>query len=197
MLGYALQESTFQGSTTPLSRTQNLIIGVDYRKPLSRSRRTFLQFNTGSVITNQVEPDQVATDQGDERHIRATGSAMLVHQMGRTWSTRAQYRRQVGYLEGFARPVFSDTANFAVGGLLTRRADLFVNVNYITGTSVVRRDSPRFDSYSGFGAGAARVHPKLGRVLSSISSITTTSTRRPIGPSVFHRRSVVTECGWD
>ena len=193
--GYALQESTFQGSTTPLSRTQNLIIGVDYRKPLSRSRRTFLQFNTGSVITNQVEPDQVATDQGDERHIRATGSAMLVHQMGRTWSTRAQYQRQVGYLEGFARPVFTDTATFAVGGLLTRRADLFVNVNYITGTSVVRRDSPRFDSYSG----SARVRRAFTRNLaglSSISSIITTSTMRPIGPSVCHSRSVVTECGW-
>ena len=194
--GYALQESTFQGSTTPLSRTQNLIIGVDYRKPLSRSRRTFLQFNTGSVITNQVEPDQVATDQGDERHIRATGSAMLVHQMGRTWNTRAQYRRQVGYLEGFARPVFTDTATFAVGGLLTRRADLFVNVNYITGTSAAQARLTTVRQLLRLGAGAARVHPKPGRVFASISSIITTSTMRPIGPSVCHSRSVVTECGW-
>ena len=84
-LGYALQESTFEGSTTPLTRTQNLIIGVDYRKPLSRSRRTFLRLNTGSVITNQVDTNQVDTDQVDDRHVRATGSAMLVHQMGRTW----------------------------------------------------------------------------------------------------------------
>ena len=191
--GYALQESTFQGSTTPLSRTQNLIIGVDYRKPLSRSRRTFLQFNTGSVITNQVEPDQVATDQGDERHIRATGSAMLVHQMGRTWSTRAQYRRQVGYLEGFARPVFTDTATFAVGGLLTRRADLFVNVNYITGTSVARRDSPRFDSYSG----SARVRRAFTRNLAAFFEYLfyhydfDDEADRPLGlPQAFSRNGV-------
>ena len=167
-LGYALQESTFEGSTTPLTRTQNLIIGVDYRKPLSRSRRTFLRFNTGSVITNQVatdqvDTDQVDTDQVDDRHVRATGSAMLVHQMGRTWDARAQYRRDVGYLEGFVRPVFTDTANFAVGGLMTRRTDLFFNVNYTSGTSALRRDSPRFDSYSA----SARVRRAFTRNLAA------------------------------
>ena len=81
--------------------------------------------------------------------------------MGRTWNARAQYRREVGYLEGFAQPVFSDSANVAVGGLITRRLDLFLNANYITGTSAIRQDSPRFDSYSA----SARLRRALHRSL--------------------------------
>ena len=139
-IGYALQESTFEGSSAPVTRIQNLNIGVDYRKPLSRSRRTFLRFSTGSVISEQVAASPSQSKGGASR----PRVASLVHQMGRTWSAQAQYRRQVGYLDGFARPVFSDSANVAVGGLMTRRVDLFLNANYITGTIGLRQDSPRF-----------------------------------------------------
>ena len=137
-LGYALQESTYEGSTTPVTRTQNLNIGVDYRKPLSRSRRTFLriQYWLGHHRTRST-PDSgrpptratkgVASGRPDPpcSCIRSAARGM----------PRPNIGDEVGYLEGFARPVFSDSANVALGGLLTRRTDLFVNVNYITGAS--------------------------------------------------------------
>ena len=121
-VGYALEESTYEGSSAPSTRIQNLNIGIDYRKPLSRSRRSYLRFTTGSIISEQVAG---ISEPAEGRRIQAIGSASLVHQMGRTWNARAQYRREVGYLEGFAQPVFSDSANVAVGGLITRRLDLF------------------------------------------------------------------------
>jgi hypothetical protein len=170
--GYELQQSTFEGSTTPVSRTHNLNIGVDYRKPLSRSRRTYLRFSTGSVITDEndgsIIPEEPPTgaassEEVEGRRIRATGSASIVHQMGRTWSAQAQYRREVGYLEGLARPVFSDSANASLSGLLTRRTDLFLNVNYITGTSGLSGRGPRFDSFSA----TARVRRALSRSLAA------------------------------
>ena len=157
-IGYALEESTYEGSSTPSTRIQNLNIGIDYRKPLSRSRRSFLRFTTGSIISEQVAG---ITEPAEGRRIQAIGSASLVHQMGRTWNAVAQYRREVGYLEGFAQPVFSDSANAAVGGLITRRLDLFLDANYITGTSAIRRDAPRFDSYSA----SARLRRALNRSL--------------------------------
>ena len=177
-LGYDLQESTFEGSTTPVSRTHNLNIGVDYRKPLSNSRRTYLRFSTGSVITEgntgsfipeeqtgiPEEPTGSATSgEVEGRRIRATGSASIVHQMGRTWSAQAQYRREVGYLEGLVRPVFSDSANASLSGLLTRRTDLYINANYVTGTSGLSGSGPRFDSFSA----SARVRRALSRSLAA------------------------------
>ena len=153
-----LEDSTYEGSSAPSTRIQKLNIGIDYRKPLSRSRRSYLRFTTGSTVSQQVAG---ISDPAEGRHIRAIGSALLVHQMGRTWNARAQYRREAGYLEGFAQPVFSDSANVAVGGLITRRLDLSLNANYITGTSAVRRNSARFDSYSA----SARLRRALHRSL--------------------------------
>ena len=157
-VGYAVEESTYEGSSVPSTRVQNLNIGIDYRKPLSRSRRSYLRFTTGSIISEQVAG---LIEPAEGRRIQAVGSASLVHQMGRTWNAQAQYRREVGYLEGFAQPVFSDSANVSVGGLITRRLDLSLNANYITGTSATRRDSARFDSYSA----SARLRRALLRTL--------------------------------
>jgi hypothetical protein len=157
-MGYALEESTYEGSSAPSTRIQNLNIGIDYRKPLSQSRRSYLRFTTGSIISEQVAGVRA---EGEGRRIQAIGSASLVHQIGRTWSGQAQYRREVGYLEGFAQPVFSDSANVAVRGLLTRRADLSLNANYITGTSAIRQGAPRFESYSA----SARLRRALHRSL--------------------------------
>jgi hypothetical protein len=181
-MGYSLQESTFEGSSTPVTRIHNVNIGIDYRKPLSRSRRSYLRFKTGSVVS----------DQAEGQRIEATGSAALVYQMGRTWSTQAQYRRAVGFIEGFAQPVFSDSANVSVGGLLTRRVDLYFNANYITGTALTRR-SPRFDSYSG----SARVRRALTRSLAAYLEYLfyhydfNELADRPVGlPQTFSRNGV-------
>ena len=83
--------------------------------------------------------------------------------MGRTWSAQAQYRREVGYLEGLVRPVFSDSANVSLSGLLTRRTDLYLNANYVTGTSGLSGSGPRFDSFSA----SARVRRALSRSLAA------------------------------
>ena len=183
--GYSFQESTFEDSADPVSQLHSLNIGVDYRKPLSRSRRTFLRLNTGSVIAEQ----QV----GAQQRIQVTGLASLVHQMGRTWSAHGQYRRQVGYLDGFVRPVFSDSANVGIQGLMTRRVDLMVNANYITGTDGLGQGSARFSSYSG----SARVRRAFTRTLAGYVQYLfyhynfDEAADRPVGlPRTFNRNGV-------
>ena len=181
--GYSIQESTFEGSAAPVSQTQSVNVGVDYRKPLSKSRRTYLRINTGSVIADQVVGQQ----------IQVTGLASLVHQMGRTWSAQGQYRRQVGYLEGFVRPVFTDSANVGVRGLMTRRVDVSVNANYITGTDGLRQGSARFDSYSA----SAMVRRALTQTLAGYIEYLfyhynfDEAADRPVGlPRTFNRNGV-------
>ena len=148
--GYSFQESTFEDSAEPVSQIHSVNIGVDYRKPLSQSRRTFLRINTGSVIAEQ----QV----GGQR-IQVTGLASLVHQMGRTWSAQGQYRRQVGYLDGFVRPVFSDSANVGIQGLMTRRVDLDGERELHHRYRWPRAGIGTVQQLLGVGAGAAGVHP--------------------------------------
>jgi hypothetical protein len=183
MAGYSFQESTYEDSADPVSQVHSLNIGVNYRKPLSRSRRTFLRIKTGSVIADQTAGQTV----------RVTGLASLVHQMGRTWSAQGQYRRQVGYIDGFVRPVFSDSVNAGIQGLITRRVDFEVSANYITGTDGLGQGSARFSSYSG----SARVRRAFTRTLAGYVQYLfyhynfDEAADRPVGlPQKFNRNGV-------
>ena len=129
-VGYALEESTYEVSSAPSTRIQNLNIGIDYRKPLSRSRRSFLRFTTGRSSASRSQ----ASGQPKGGAFEPSGLGLAGPSNGPNVECPGQYRREVGYLEGFAQPVFSDSANVAVG-LITRRLDFYVNANYITGTS--------------------------------------------------------------
>jgi hypothetical protein len=96
--------------------------GVDYGRALSISRRTFVSFSTGSTIL--VRDAVSGTSNSDSRlHVRLIGNAALRHELGRTWSLDATYRRGVAFHEGFNEPFFVDTATAGVGGLFTRRLD--------------------------------------------------------------------------
>lgn len=149
-LGYARQEGDYGSGLA--TRAHDLDIGIDYSKPLSQTRKTFLRFNTGSTIT-----DSVATG----RSIRAIGSASLVHHMGRTWTAHAQYRRQLRYLDGFDRPLFADTVSTGLGGLLSQRMEFVTRASYSTGTVGLRANAPRFDSVTA----SARLRRGLTRKL--------------------------------
>ena len=78
--GYYRYDARHAGADSRPTVTENVRVGVDYSKPLSITRRTTLQFSTGSAI---------AEDLDGQRSLQATGSAIVVHQMGRTWSARA------------------------------------------------------------------------------------------------------------
>ena len=160
--GYAFREGTYDRPGQPLTRMHSVDVGIDYTKPLSRRRRTFVHFSTGSGIAEQesVLPDD---KQAELRRLHVLGSASLVHQMGRTWTAQTQYRREIRYIQGFVSPVFSDSATAGVSGLLTRRTDVAVNASYFTGTVGLARGLPRFSSYSA----SARLRRALTRTLAA------------------------------
>ena len=153
-LGYSFQEGTSRsGGLTITTQAQSIDMGVNYMKPLTRTRRTYLRFHTGSIVIDSV----------GGRRLNAIGSASLVHQMGRTWTGQVQYRRELRYVDGFDRPIFADTVSTAVGGLLKQRLEFAANASYFTGTVGVNPNSPPFDSYSAF----ARLRRALTRTLAA------------------------------
>jgi hypothetical protein len=136
-LGYSYQDGNHGSGIA--TQSQNIDIGVDYRKPLSQTRRTFLRFNTGSTVA-----DSEATG----RRVRATGSASFVHLMRRTWTGLIQYRRHLQYADGFDRPIFADAISSSLSGLVTRRMEVAVRASYSSGAVGLTAHAPRFNSYN-------------------------------------------------
>jgi len=149
-MGYTRQVGTRQLDDSPI---QSINIGVDYRKPLSRSRRTSLRFSSGSAV---------AEDAG-ARRLQILGSASLVHQMGRTWTAQTEYRRSFRYIEGFYRPVLSDSVTASVNGLASRRLEFLASTSYFVGSADPSGEARPFDSYSA----RARLRTAVSRTLAA------------------------------
>ena len=149
-LGYSYSDGSHG---TGLNTTWHSIdIGIDYRRPLTQTRRTFLSFNTGSTI---------AESEVSGRRVQAVGSASLVHYMKRTWTGMVEYRRRLQYVDGFDRPLFGDAVITGFNGLLSRQMELSGRAGYTSGTVGLSARAPRFDSYTG----SVRLRRALSRKL--------------------------------
>jgi hypothetical protein len=111
--GYHLREYDYPA----LSERQALRVGaadagVDFGRALSVTRRTTLQFSSGSMV--------VAGDR-TRNQFRVIGEARLAHDMARTWQAGLSYGRNVRFVDSFAEPILYDAVTADWGGLITRR----------------------------------------------------------------------------
>ena len=111
----------------------NLDVGLDYSKAVSLSRRTRLAFSTGSAISAS---DRLESDADPRLRFHLIGAARLVHELGRTWTAGASYRRSLNFREGFDEPLMADAVTGTIGGLITRQLDFSVNVGYVNAVGV-------------------------------------------------------------
>jgi hypothetical protein len=155
-IGYRYNNTRHYGESTvePL-QTHNIDGGVNYNRALSFSRRTTLSFSTGS---------RAVTNAGRTR-FRATGSARLAHQIGRTWSTWVAYTRNVGFIDAFDQPFDYDAATGGIGGMLTRRVQFSASARASYGR-LGFAGGRRYDTFSG----TAGVGLPLTRFLSAGAS---------------------------
>lgn len=130
-LGYGYRQADY-GSRGPDQKSHNIDAGIDFNRALSVSRRTTLQFSTGSV----------AVSNGETTQYHATGSARLNHEVGRTWRASAGYDRSVQFNDSILEPVFYDAMSAEYGGLLNRRTQLNFSVRASLG-NVGSRNGPR------------------------------------------------------
>lgn len=116
MVGYRINEGRYPGGR--VYRNQTPIIGLDFTRPLSLTRRTALSFGAGAT----------AIESRDRTQVRATGNASLTHEVGRSWQAFANYFRGLRYVETFDEPLFNDTASVGFGGLVNRRVQVSTSV---------------------------------------------------------------------
>jgi hypothetical protein len=139
--GYGVQQgryATAGGSSTV--QIHSFDLGADYSRPLSFSRRTFINFNVGSSAVEGFSGDRV---------YRIVGQAGLRHEMGRTWKLQGNYHRGAGLMEGLAAPVFSDSVTATLAGFITNRLDLVVEGAFTEGEVGVTATRNPFDSVTG------------------------------------------------
>lgn len=136
--GYSYQTGRYAGSERRIEN-HNIDLGLDFNKALSFSRRTTVAFSTGTA----------AVSDGSNTSYRATGSARLNHEMGRTWLANATYDRSVQLADVLLVPVFQDSFGAGVGGLLHRRVQFQSGIRASIGTIGFdnRLSNNDFDTY--------------------------------------------------
>ncbi|CAN5349197.1 hypothetical protein BH23ACI1_BH23ACI1_32120 [soil metagenome] len=158
-LGYGIRVSDRRDRSGQPRMLHNVQAGINYGRPLSISRRTSFSFSTGSAIA--VRENLSSPDGGRRTTARLTGNASLVHELGRTWTARATYRRGLTFREGFDNEFFfTDSLGVDVGGLVTRR----LSASAAGAWSFARLDRPGRNRQTAF-SGTAQATYALGRYL--------------------------------
>jgi hypothetical protein len=155
-LGYGLRVSDRRDRSGRPRVMHNVQAGISYGRPISLSRRTSFSFATGSTIA--VRDDLSNPDAGATTRARLIGNASLVHELGRTWTARATYRRGLTFREGFDEFFFTDRLSAEVGGLASRRLALSAAAAW----SFARLDRPGRNRQTAF-TGTAQATYALGR----------------------------------
>jgi hypothetical protein len=112
--------------------------GVDFGRALSLTRRTSFSFATG---LSGVESS------GDVRYF-FTGSAALIHEIGRSWTATVEARRAADFYQTFGNPLISTSASAGVSGLLNRRIQVGAHGGWSNGSVGVSGAVPEFNSWT-------------------------------------------------
>jgi len=146
-VGYSQWESR---NSVLQTDTKGLQIGIRYTRPLSPSRRTTLGFDAGPTLAQSALPGG-ATVGSRGQELRFVGNAFFERDIGRSWMTRATYRRALSPVEGIAAPVYTDTVTVEASGFTSRRIDLLFSAGFATGqTAAGQLATPtRLTTYTG------------------------------------------------
>jgi hypothetical protein len=110
-LGYG-REDYFQRGDAREYKREFIDLGADYNREISIARRTRLRFATMTGMIQEGEGD---------KHFRVEGFVSLRTAFRRTWHAEIAADRRTEFLPGFFAPMFSDTVNAALGGMLATR----------------------------------------------------------------------------
>jgi len=126
-LGYVYREERYGVVTGAPSASHDIDVGVDYKRALSFSKRTVVNFSVGSTILNSsarnVNGVPGAPALARDLQFGVTGNVGLTHDMGRTWRARLMYDRGLTFSEAVQGPIFADSIRGTLRGLFSKRAD--------------------------------------------------------------------------
>jgi hypothetical protein len=123
---YGFQDATYElfPARTKV-RGQDLSIGGDYVRQLSRTRRLAVTVDGGSsILTKQ---DTAKT------YYQASAHSGVTYAFARTWSAGGDFSRTLQLLEGLSEPFFGNSYAASLGTQLVRRVSVIGTAAYSTG----------------------------------------------------------------
>jgi len=133
---YGLQQDDINVDL-PATVNQNVDIGLVYGRPISRSRRTHVNFSSGSSIVNYL----------NKQYFVVTGDAGLRRELGRTWNAGLTYHRGVQFVEGLTGPLQADSVEARLAGLVSRRFDVWMSGGYSNGQLGLGSTGTGYDTF--------------------------------------------------
>ena len=124
-----------------------VVVGLEYSRPLSVSRRAVFRFDVGSSTLDTPESAVPAVVKG--RQYQLLGALELDYQFLRTWQARTHLRRRFEYVAALGEPVLVDGVSIGFEGMVSRRGNLSVAASYASGESTLNRNATTFDTYAG------------------------------------------------
>ena len=157
---YADSEFLEAGGGSSPRTTHTVDLGYRHEHPFSATRSLSIGFGAGATrvhARNSVAP-------AETEYVTPSGYANMRLGVARTWSIRADYRRDVSVLEGLTpEPFNTDAALVHVGGLVHRRVELVLSAGYSNGVAGMTPDG-RYVSYTG----ASQLRFTLSRLWSAL-----------------------------
>lgn len=151
--GYRYRQGDFNYSYTGLSTEPSaehtFDVGIDYSRPLSRTRRVSVGASLGPSILTMPSALSSTTGVSGHTHSGLAGQASISFQMSRSWLARGNYRRGVEYVAGLVQPVLADSASASVAGFLTRQMEFTSSFGYSNGHSAQIRTGQIYATYTG------------------------------------------------
>jgi hypothetical protein len=157
-LGYGYRTAQSTSVDGRPREIHDINLGMTYGRALSFSRRTSLQFSTGSTI--MVGQNLSAAESDPRTRFHLIGHAVLAHELGRTWTANVAYNRGLIFRDGFDEPFSTDGVTAGLGGLVSRR----LSVSLLAGWSLASLDQPGQNHHNSF-AGSARATYALSQFL--------------------------------
>jgi hypothetical protein len=142
--GYTFRQAQYSGS--PVSTEHNLLIGFNYTKPLSATRRTTLAFSVGPTMATAPLMEGMSDLR---RQYRVVADGSMMYELGRTWRVQGNYHRGLGYIEGLQGPAFTRAYGLSAAGFFSRRIDMTLSAAHSTGESALIGSPSQFTTYTG------------------------------------------------
>lgn len=117
--GYGYRVGTLPaGSITGTLRSQDVDFGMEYTRPLSKTRRASFVATSGAAVI----------EMGSQRMYRMTANGSVKYDTPDRWALQIDYDRGVQVIEGFTEPIFSDGVMARLSGLFGPRIEASVEV---------------------------------------------------------------------
>jgi hypothetical protein len=131
------------------NRQNNITVGSEFTRPLSRSRRIWLKGTAGAAHVENVTTSNMPVEGWIP-----TANASTAIDLTRHWQVQADYFRGFSMLQGLTAEFYStDRANLSVAGRLWSRAELVVGGSYMNGR--IALGSPGRDTFDLYSADVA------------------------------------------